>query len=280
MECYAQKTATFMILGDVCTRSCRFCSVTKGRPRPVDPQEPQRVAAAARRMELEHVVITCVTRDDLPDGGAARPGPVDGVRHHTNGTVGEATRGLARRDPTAPFFLVVSFLAPHPPLVPPAFYLDRYLRLDLPDPVARLLAERLAATVPELRGALSRLQMSAELDGGVIDQRRVGEYLAERAASRAPTLEQIAAAAARHFSLKVSQLRSASRARAVVAARSVAMYLARSLTANSLEQIGRYFGGRDHTTVSHGCRKIQESFQSEPAVRQAVLLLREKLERP
>jgi lipoic acid synthetase len=70
MECYSQKTATFMILGDICTRGCRFCSVQKGKPLPVDPDEPRRVAEAARELGLEHVVITCVTRDDLPDGGA------------------------------------------------------------------------------------------------------------------------------------------------------------------------------------------------------------------
>ena len=70
MECYAQKTATFMILGDVCTRNCSFCSVRHGRPQPVDRDEPRRVAAAARRLGLQHVVITCVARDDLPDGGA------------------------------------------------------------------------------------------------------------------------------------------------------------------------------------------------------------------
>jgi len=70
MECYARKTATFMILGDVCTRRCGFCNVATGRPRAVDPGEPGRVAEAARRLGLRHVVITCVTRDDLPDGGA------------------------------------------------------------------------------------------------------------------------------------------------------------------------------------------------------------------
>lgn len=70
MECYAKKTATFMILGEVCTRRCGFCSVAKGRPQPVDPSEPQRVAEACRRLGLAHVVITCVTRDDLADGGA------------------------------------------------------------------------------------------------------------------------------------------------------------------------------------------------------------------
>jgi lipoic acid synthetase len=70
MECYSQRTATFMILGDVCTRRCGFCHVAKGRTRPVDPDEPRRVAEAVRRLGLAHVVITCVTRDDLPDGGA------------------------------------------------------------------------------------------------------------------------------------------------------------------------------------------------------------------
>jgi len=71
MECYAQRTATFLILGVVCTRRCGFCSVKKGRPRPVDPDEPRRVAEATRQLGLRHVVITCVTRDDLPDGGAS-----------------------------------------------------------------------------------------------------------------------------------------------------------------------------------------------------------------
>jgi lipoic acid synthetase len=88
MECYAQLTATFMILGDVCTRACRFCSVKKGKPRPVDPDEPRRVAEAARALGLRHVVITCVTRDDLPDGGAAHfAQTVAAVRQATGATV-------------------------------------------------------------------------------------------------------------------------------------------------------------------------------------------------
>ncbi len=70
MECYARRTATFMILGDVCTRACRFCGVAHGRPAAPDPDEPRRVAEAARRLGLRHVVVTCVARDDLPDGGA------------------------------------------------------------------------------------------------------------------------------------------------------------------------------------------------------------------
>jgi len=88
MECYAQKTVTFMILGDVCTRRCGFCQVATGKPRPLDPGEPDRVAEAARRLGLRHVVITSVTRDDLPDGGAEHfARTVRAVREATGATV-------------------------------------------------------------------------------------------------------------------------------------------------------------------------------------------------
>ncbi len=70
MECYSQKTATFMILGNVCTRPCGFCAVAKGKTQSLEDDEPDRVAEAAHRLGLRHVVITSVTRDDLPDGGA------------------------------------------------------------------------------------------------------------------------------------------------------------------------------------------------------------------
>jgi lipoic acid synthetase len=70
-ECWGSGTATFLILGDVCTRDCRFCNVKSGRPEPPDPDEPARVAEAVAAMELRHAVITSVTRDDLADGGAS-----------------------------------------------------------------------------------------------------------------------------------------------------------------------------------------------------------------
>lgn len=70
-ECWANRTATFMILGDVCTRACRFCAVQSGLPTELDEQEPERVALAAESMGLQHCVITSVARDDLQDGGAA-----------------------------------------------------------------------------------------------------------------------------------------------------------------------------------------------------------------
>lgn len=70
-ECWAHRTATFMLLGDTCTRNCSFCAVTHGRPLEVDAGEPERVAGAVARLGLGHVVVTSVNRDDLPDGGAA-----------------------------------------------------------------------------------------------------------------------------------------------------------------------------------------------------------------
>lgn len=71
-ECFSAGTATFMILGNVCTRNCGFCGISHGEPLPLDPMEPARVAEAAERLGLKYVVVTSVTRDDLPDGGAAQ----------------------------------------------------------------------------------------------------------------------------------------------------------------------------------------------------------------
>jgi len=69
-DCWGRGTATFMILGDICTRSCKFCNVKTGKPLPVDPDEPQQVAESVKLMGLKHCVLTSVDRDDLPDGGA------------------------------------------------------------------------------------------------------------------------------------------------------------------------------------------------------------------
>jgi lipoic acid synthetase len=70
-ECFSRGTATFLIAGEVCTRSCRYCSIAHGRPRPLNADEPAELARAAQTMGLKHVVVTSVDRDDLPDGGAA-----------------------------------------------------------------------------------------------------------------------------------------------------------------------------------------------------------------
>ncbi len=86
-ECFSHRTATFLIMGGRCTRNCGFCSVATGRPEPIDPGEPERVAEAAARMGLGYVVVTSVTRDDLADGGAA----------HFAATI----RAIRRRTPAA-----------------------------------------------------------------------------------------------------------------------------------------------------------------------------------
>jgi lipoyl synthase len=86
-ECWNAGTATFMILGDICTRACRFCATKTGKPQPADPEEPVRLANSIRDLGLKHCVITSVDRDDLPDGGAA-------FWAETVRTVKEVNRGL------------------------------------------------------------------------------------------------------------------------------------------------------------------------------------------
>ena len=85
-ECFSHHTATFLILGEVCTRDCAFCAVKKGRPLALQADEPQRLARAVAELGLRHVVITSVTRDDLPDGGAAHYARVvEALREHCPG---------------------------------------------------------------------------------------------------------------------------------------------------------------------------------------------------
>lgn len=100
MECYSQKTATFMILGNVCTRPCGFCAVSRGRPGALETDEPARLAEAAARLGLKHVVITSVTRDDLPDGGAEHfYRSVLAVRERTDATIEVLTPDFVEHKP-------------------------------------------------------------------------------------------------------------------------------------------------------------------------------------
>ncbi len=148
---------------------------------------------------------------------------------------------------------------------------------DLADPILKLLAEGLAGTVPELVGAMFQLEVPARQAGCAVDARRVREFLARRDEALRPKLRDIAALTARHFSLRLSDLRGASRRRPVVAARDVAIFVCRQLTSESLSRIGEYFGGRDHTTVLHACRKTEEQLEADPAIRQAIDQLQRKL---
>lgn len=101
-ECWSRGTATIMILGDTCTRACGFCNVKTGRPLPPDPDEPARVAKSLALMGLTHVVITCVDRDDLPDGGAAHWAATIRAAHQACPEMSvEALIGDLQGDPTA-----------------------------------------------------------------------------------------------------------------------------------------------------------------------------------
>ncbi len=101
-ECWAEGTATFMVNGSRCTRACGFCKVDTGRPLPLDPGEPERVAEAVERLGLAHAVVTCVARDDLPDGGAgAIARTVDAIRRRRPGTRVEVLVSDCRGDQEA-----------------------------------------------------------------------------------------------------------------------------------------------------------------------------------
>jgi len=143
-------------------------------------------------------------------------------------------------------------------------------------PAVKLLAEGVAGTVPELLGTLKQLQFDASGDGERIDAEQVRRFLARRGSGSTPSMPEIAAATARRFSVTVSDLRSPSRARAVVTARDVAMYVTRQLTGETLQRIGRQFGRRDHTTVLHGCRKVELLMERDPAIRETVKTLLNK----
>lgn len=149
--------------------------------------------------------------------------------------------------------------------------------IELSPRTVRLLAESLEGPVSELSGVLMELQARAELSQSAIDYEFSRQYLTLRKVNGAPRLREIAAASARHFGLKVAELRGSTRRQAVVRARGVAIFLARRLTANSLQEIGRYFGGRDHTTIIHAFRTTEEAIRDDQVVQEAVAAIQRRL---
>jgi len=98
-ECWSKRHATFMIMGDTCTRACAFCNVRTGLPGPLDPAEPERVADATAKLGLEHVVVTSVDRDDLDDGGAGHfAETIAAIRRRSTATVEVLTPDFLRKD--------------------------------------------------------------------------------------------------------------------------------------------------------------------------------------
>lgn len=150
----------------------------------------------------------------------------------------------------------------------------------VPPKVLEFLAHKIVANVRELEGSLNRIVAHATLIGRPISLEGAQEVLHDilRASDRRVTIEEIQKKVAEHFAIRLADMHSPRRARAVARPRQVAMYLAKQLTSRSLPEIGRKFGGRDHTTVMHAVRKIEELRGSDIAFSEDIELLRRMLE--
>ncbi|MGY8990280.1 MAG: chromosomal replication initiator protein DnaA [Rhodospirillales bacterium] len=146
--------------------------------------------------------------------------------------------------------------------------------------VMEFLAHKITANVRELEGALNRVIAHAQLVGRHITLETTQEVLHDllKANDRRVTIEEIQKRVAAHFNIRISDMHSARRARSVARPRQVAMYLAKQLTSRSLPEIGRKFGGRDHTTVMHAVRKVDELKEHDSTFAEDVELLRRMLE--
>ncbi|MFM2044280.1 MAG: chromosomal replication initiator protein DnaA [Pseudomonadota bacterium] len=150
----------------------------------------------------------------------------------------------------------------------------------IPGKVLEFLAHKITSNVRELEGALNRIVAHAELVGRAITLESTQDVLHDllRASNRRVTIEEIQKKVAEHFNIRLSDMSSSRRARAVARPRQVAMYLAKQLTQRSLPEIGRKFGDRDHTTVMHAVKKVEELCGTDPAFAEDVELLRRMLE--
>ncbi|MFN0006807.1 MAG: chromosomal replication initiator protein DnaA [Planctomycetota bacterium] len=139
---------------------------------------------------------------------------------------------------------------------------------EIPDDVARLLAERVDSNIRELEGAVTKLLSYAGLSGRPVSAELAREALRELFAARKgqPAMEDILRVVTEHFGVKLSELQSKRRTNTIAFPRQVAMHLARQITRHSLEEIGGFFGGRDHSTVIYGVEKIHRRAQSDPEV--------------
>ena len=154
------------------------------------------------------------------------------------------------------------------------------LGITIPRKVMEFLAHRITSNVRELEGALNRVVAHAQLVGRDITLETTQEVLHDllRANDRRVTIDDIQKQVSQHFNIRVADMHSARRARSVARPRQVAMYLAKQLTSRSLPEIGRKFGGRDHTTVMHAVRKVDELREQDAAFAEDVELLRRMLE--
>jgi chromosomal replication initiator protein len=151
---------------------------------------------------------------------------------------------------------------------------------QMPAKVLEFLAHKITSNVRELEGALNRIVAHSELVGRAITLESTQEVLHDllRANDRRVTIDEIQKKVAEHYNIRLSDMSSARRARAVARPRQVAMYLSKQLTQRSLPEIGRKFGGRDHTTVMHAVKKVEELVSSDAGFAEDLELLRRMLE--
>ena len=154
------------------------------------------------------------------------------------------------------------------------------LEVEIPPKVMEFLAHKITSNVRELEGALNRIVAYANLVGRQVSLEGTQEVLHDilRANDRRVTIEEIQKRVSEHYNIRQSEMYSARRARAVARPRQVAMYLSKQLTSRSLPEIGRKFGGRDHTTVMHAVRKIEELRATDNTFAEDIELLRRMLE--
>ena len=154
------------------------------------------------------------------------------------------------------------------------------MTLEAPRKVLEFLAHKITSNVRELEGALNRVAAHTQLVGRELTLETTQDVLHDllRANDRRVTIEEIQKRVAEHFNIRVSDMHSARRARSVARPRQVAMYLAKQLTSRSLPEIGRKFGGRDHTTVMHAVKKVDELRDRDASFAEDVELLRRMLE--
>ncbi len=184
-ECFSHHTATFLIMGSRCTRNCGFCAVASAAPQPLDPDEPMRVAEAAARMDLAYVVVTSVTRDDLPDGGAAHfAATIRAIHRRKRGTRIEVLIPDFKGDPEA--LKVVLRARPD------------VLNHNL-ETVPRLYAN--VRPQADYRRSLTLLERAGRADAGTVTKSGLMLGLGEAAAEIRSTLEDLRQAGCRMVTL-------------------------------------------------------------------------------
>jgi len=153
---------------------------------------------------------------------------------------------------------------------------------ELPEEVARLLAERIDSNIRELEGAVTKVLGYASLSGQPVTHNLVRQCLRElfRARRGQPSIEDIMVLVTERIGVKLSVLQSRKRTNAIAYPRQIGMYLARRITRMSLEQIGGFFGGRDHSTVLHAVRKITRLVKEDPACQELLSELSSELQEP